>query len=67
MFAKSGCIKIFSSGDVTRSSQFFTVNTVFNMATSFFGSLKAKHDANFARLTTHALLPIFPVESWVLD
>ena len=42
------------------------MNTVFKMAISFPGSLKAKQDANFARFTTQALLPIFPEESWVL-
>ena len=30
------------------------------MATSLPGSLKAGQDANLARFTTHALLPIFP-------
>ena len=28
---------------------------------------KAEQDANFARFTTHSLLPIFTEESWVLD
>ena len=28
---------------------------------------KAEQDANFACFTTHALLPIFPEESWVLE
>ena len=37
------------------------------MATSLSGSLKAERYANFARFTTHALLPIFPAESWVLE
>ena len=52
----------------TKSGFFFylVMNTVFKMATSFPGSLKAKQDANFARFTTQALLPIFPEESWVL-
>ena len=66
MFAKSGDIKFFSSGDVTRSSQVFTLNTVFKMASLFPGSLNVRLDAKFGRFTTHALLPIFPVESWVL-
>ena len=26
-----------------------------------------KADANFARFMTHALLPVFPEESWVLE
>ena len=43
------------------------MNTVFEMATSFPGSLKAEQDADFARFTTQALLPIFPAESWVLE
>ena len=53
----------------TKSGFFFLSGdeyTVFKMATSFPGSLKAKQDANFARFTTQALLPIFPEESWVL-
>ena len=45
--AKSG---YFLSGDVIRSSPFFTLITIFKMATS-----------------THALLPIFPDESWALE
>ena len=44
-----------------------TVNTVFKMETSFPGSLKAEQDVNFAPLTTHVLLPIFPERSWVLE
>ena len=40
------------------------MNTVFKMATSFPGSLKAKQDANFASFKTHTLLAIFPEESW---
>ena len=28
---------------------------------------KVEQDANFARFTTHAVFPIFPEESWVLD
>ena len=52
MGAKSGYIYIyiFLSGDVTRSNQFFTVNTVFKMATSFPGSLKAEQNAKFRAL-----------------
>ena len=44
-----------------------TLNTVFKMGISFPGSLKAEQDVNFARFTTHVLLPIFPEESWVLE
>ena len=55
------------SGDVARSTQFFTVNAVFKMATSFPGALKAEQDAIFAPFTTHALLPIFPEEFWVRE
>ena len=46
----------------TKSGFFFylVMNTVFKMATSFPGSLKAEQDANFARFTTQALLPISP-------
>ena len=42
-----------------------TVYTVFKTGTLFPGSLKAEQDINFARFTTHVLLPIFPEESWV--
>ena len=48
-------------------AQFFTVDTVFKMATLFSGFLKVEQDANFARFTTHAMLPIFPGEPWVLE
>ena len=44
-----------------------TVNTIFKMGTPFPGSLKAQQNVNFARFTTHVLLPIFPEESWVLQ
>ena len=44
-----------------------TLNTVFKMGISFPGSLKAEQDVNFARFTTHVLLPIFPEKSWVLE
>ena len=44
-----------------------TLNTVFKMGISFPGSLKAVQDVNFARFTTHVLLPIFPEKSWVLE
>ena len=44
-----------------------TLNTVFKMGISLPGSLKAEQDVNFARFTTHVLLPIFPEESWVLE
>ena len=40
-----------------------TLNTVFKMGISFSGSLKAEQDVNFARFTTHVLLPIFPEKS----
>ena len=58
----------FSSGDATISSPVLYLEyCVFKMATSLWGSLKAERHANFARFTTHALLPIFPAESWVLE
>ena len=44
-----------------------TLHTVFKMGISFPGSLKAEQDVNFARFTTHVLLPIFPEKSWVLE
>ena len=44
-----------------------TLNTVFKMGISFPGSLKAEQDVNFARFTTHVLLPTFPEKSWVLE
>ena len=44
-----------------------TLNTVFKMGISFPGSLKAEQDVNFARFTTHVLLPISPEDSWVLE
>ena len=44
-----------------------TLNNVFKMGTSFQGSLKAEQDVNFARFTTHVLLPTFPEKSWVLE
>ena len=36
------------------------MNTLFKMATSFPGSLKAEQDVNFARFAMHALLPEEP-------
>ena len=42
MFAKSGYIKIFSSGDVTRSSQVFTLNTVFKIQVPRFSQCKVR-------------------------
>ena len=44
-----------------------TLDTVFKMGISFPGSLKAEQDVNFARFTTHVLLPISPEDSWVLE
>ena len=44
-----------------------TANTVFKMGAPFPVSLKAQQNVNFARFTTHVLLPIFPEESWVLQ
>ena len=56
------------SGDVTRSSLvLYREYSVIKMSTSFPGSLKAEQDANLKRFTTHALLPIFAEESWVVE
>ena len=35
-----------------------SVNTIFKMGTPFPGPLKAQQNVNFARFTTHVLLPI---------
>jgi len=52
----------FLSGDVTRASPV----RYCEYSTSFPGSLKAEQDENFARFTTHALLPTFPeVLEWI--
>ena len=49
-------------------AQFFTVNIAVKMATSFQGRFShCRARGNFPRFTTHALLPIFLEESWVLE
>ena len=48
--------RYFLSGHVTRSSPV----CYSEYCTSFLGSLEVEQDANFARFTTHALLPTFP-------
>ena len=72
---------IFSSGGVTTwspvlyreyRSQILTltrreVNLALRILLWFWADSAIILDANFARFTTHALLPIFPKESWVVE